>query len=375
MRGSYSWIKHLNNNFWERVVRSTYLDLPSLSIFRIVAGIFLLASHMPSYGWIASVPKTFFSPPVFSIANMFHTFPGDTFFFILDCLILASLAFVTLGIKARVSSFIFFACCLTGLSFQYSFGKISHVILAFMLFGCMAFSGWGRHLALWPDKATKTDDPAKCLSLFSVLICFGMFSAGFEKAFVWLDFDLSFNGFLAWSQDTIVNSKMHYLLAPYVKYFPHLMLELFDYTAVIFELSPLLFLLHSKRGWRLWLLVASIFHLANALLLNIPFPLHSIVYLVFIDFSWLHDKIKSRLINPRFRYGAIASVVLVALVRLVQIMIGQNIISAFFSIEGAALLNLYLSIMIWCIVIFLIARSVLSESFSKGHQEPAKTYG
>lgn len=280
------------------------------------------------------MPKTFFNPPVFSLANIFDSFPGETFFLVLDCLVFLSLICLTLGIKARISALVYLVVCLVGINFQYSFGKISHIILAYLMMGCMAFSGWGKYLAIWPDKESRFDNTAKSLSLFSVLICFGMFTAGFEKALVWMDFDLSLNGFLNWSQNSIFNSKKHFLFAPYVRYFPAILLELFDYTAVLFELSPLIFLLHSRRSWKIWLSMACTFHLTNILLLNIPFPLHIIVYLVFVDFTWLYQKLQYYLSLFYFKCIAAGIIFLIVLIRCMHLVFDQSIVSVFFESDG-----------------------------------------
>lgn len=318
----------------------------------------MLAFYMPTFNWLSEIPKAFFHPPFLSIASLFPTFPGKEFFLVLDGIVLASLVCVVMGIKARASSLVFCITCLIGLNFQYSLGKISHTILAYLLFGCFAFSGWGRYLAVWKDKESKLDNPAKCLSLFAVLLCFGMFTAGFEKALQWIDFDLRYNGFLSWSLNSIFRDYKYHLLAPFVRYFPVPVLEVFDYMAVMFELSPLLFLLHSKSSWKVWLLIASVFHFTNALLLNIPYPMHIIVYLAFIGFKWLYNHLTRILSNRTFKwYGGIAiSIVVVA--RLAEIVVGQDIISMMFSVDQIFLFHLYFTLLLWGLVIVLLTKSL-----------------
>jgi hypothetical protein len=102
---------------------------------------------------------------------------------------------------------------------------------------------------------------------------------------VWLDFDLSRNGYLAWFYFGYFNMGRHHLLAPAVFSFPVWLFELFDYTAVLFENSGFIWLLLGRRPWRMWLLVAAGFHLTNTLLLNIPFDVHLPVLLAFTDLS------------------------------------------------------------------------------------------
>ena len=365
MKKYFTWISNLNRLFWERVVRSTYVDAKSLSVFRIIVGLFLLLCHMPSFGWIGDMPKTFFNPPVLSLTNLFDSFPDKTFFVILDSLVLLSLVCVTLGIKARISAMVYLVVCLVGLNFQYSFGKISHPILSYIMMGCMAFSGWGKHLAILPDGESKLDNTAKSLSLFSILICFGMFTAGLEKAIVWIDFDTTFNGLVNWSLIGIFEYYRLDFFAPYVPHFPPVLLEFFDYTAVFFELSPLLFLPYSRKGWKLWLLMACTFHLANILLLNIPFQAHFIVYLAFVDFTWLYHKLRHYLSLPHVKHIATSVFALIVLIRIIQLLFGETIVSVFLKLDEGVLLNLYLSAIIWCVAILLIVKDIFQERLRK----------
>ena len=292
MRTLYTWTNSLNELFWERVVRSTALGAESLSAFRVVFSFFLLITHTP-FNWIASAPRALFNPPVLSLANLFDGFPGRAFFIALDAASLLSLACLAVGIRARTATIVYLLAAIIGQSFQYSFGKIDHPIMLYALLGCMTFSGWGRYLAVLRDKKTKSDSTIRSLSLLSVLLCFAMFTAGFEKALNWVDFDLKTNGFISWFRLGYYVYDRQFLLAHLVNYFPPLLLELFDYAAVALELSPLFFLLHSRKGWQVWLLIVCTFHLVNTLLLNIAFIENTMVYLVFIDFTGLYHKLRS----------------------------------------------------------------------------------
>lgn len=365
MKTFFTWIDKLNQRFWARVVSSTALDVRSLSAFRIVIGVFLLTIKFTTFGWIADAPQALFYPPIFSVANLFDGFPGETVFFLLDCVLLLSLTCFTLGIKARLSTMIYLVSFVVGLSFNYSFGKIDHsTTLLCVVLACMSFSGWGSHLAILPDKITKVDSPAKSLSLLSVVLCFAMFTAGFPKLLNWIDFDTTTNGFLSWYRIGFYSLGKQYFLAPYVQHLPALVFELFDYAAVLLELTPLLFLLYSRKAWRVWLLLVCLFHLANSLLLNIPFTQNSLVYLVFIDFSWLYRKIRANL--PLVKYSVVAFVLLFASTRLVLIFTQSQLLNAV-SPETEMQLTLYLDVAVWVVSIAFIANSILS-----GDHTPAK---
>ncbi|WP_210466703.1 hypothetical protein [Rufibacter roseolus] len=372
MKTLYAWTNKVNTLFWERVCLSTTPEnVKALSAFRIVVGLFMLAIYVPSFSWIAGAPQALFTPPLLSLANLFGGFPAPTFFYLLDGVVLLSLVCFTIGVKARISTLVFLLACLIGLSFNFSFGKIDHSILIYSLLLCMSFSGWGRHLAVLPDKASRFDSPSKSLSLLSILLCFAMFSAGFEKALSWLDFDPTKNGFLGWFNDGYYTLDRHYLLADYVNYFPPLLLEVFDYTAVVFELSPLFFLLHSRKAWRLWLLIACTFHVTNTFLLNIPFIANSMVYLAFTDFTWLYEKMSNLLKRSYVKALGTGAIVLLLIMR------GKE---AYYLDTSAALLSpsdktelkLYLGLLLWIFAIILIARSLLHRRPTATIREPNK---
>lgn len=361
MKNFINYLDNYNNFFWEKISINTYVPQKSLSVFRIMAGFFLLSTYIPSFNWIGSVPQTFFYPPMLSLANLFDQFISKDLFLILDILILICLIFIIVGVRASIFSFCYILLCLFGLQFKYSFGKIDHGIFQYVLIGCMAFSGWGSSLAIIPDEIPSKERVAKGLSLLGFLICFGMFTAGFGKSFVWLDFDSSQNGFLAWSNFAIFLESRTYLLAPYVKYIPIFLLEVFDYSAVAFEMLPLFFLLYSRKSWRFWLLIASTFHLANIILLNVSFTIHFIVYLAFIDFSLRHSKIESLISVFKVKLFAFGSLGLIVIIRLFMIF-DHGLIINFIDPRREILFSLYFVIIIWLIAIAIFIYSILEDS-------------
>jgi hypothetical protein len=127
-------------------------------------------------------------------------------------------------------------------------------------------------------------------AVLSVIICFGMFTAGFEKLLRWVDFDLSTSGFLSWFYSGYFSLGQTFILADLVFIFPPLINEILDYSAVVFELSPFFFLLAGACFWKAWLLVACIFHFTNTCLLNITFDTHLVVYCSFFLYPLLQEK-------------------------------------------------------------------------------------
>lgn len=355
MKKIYHYAEQLNNIFWKRVTQSTLIKESSLGIFRWIFGIFLLLFFVPQFSWIAQVPNAFFNPPYLSLANLLTQFPGDLFFKILTLLIITSLVCLTIGIKARLSSSIFLFCWFIGNNFQYSFGKIDHEIMMLALLLCMIFSNWGRHYALIADKPLSRNSSQQALALFSVLLAFGFFTAGLAKALNWVDFDFSTNGFLSWFYSGYYNLNRTLLLAPTILYLPKWIFEFFDYAAVVFELSAFIALLSSRKWWRIWLLVACLFHLSNTLLLNISFFNHFLVYLVFVDFSRFKNQIFGRFkpsLTKKISYFLTGLVLCLSLPYFLGIILGG-------AVELFPNMRLYISVIVWIVGAIIILSDLL----------------
>ncbi|KEO72062.1 hypothetical protein [Anditalea andensis] len=304
MRRLFTSIEHINRALWSRVNNATYVNTDSLGIFRAITGIFLLYYYF-SYTWISDLPQALFNPPILSIANLFDSFPSYYLLRIIDVGRLILLVAIIIGLKTRITSLIWLILTIIAASFQYSLGKIDHdgALLLAMVF-VLSYSGWGKAFAVWPDTNSRYDSTAGSMAVFAVIICYGMFTAGMGKAMVWVDFDLQTSGFASWYYLGLYDLNRDRLLAEYVPMIPFHFYEILDYAAVLLELSPFLFILMGRKAWLFWLLTASLFHLGNVLLLNIPFANHVLVYLAFIDMSGLTQWLKQ---NKRIIYLALGT--------------------------------------------------------------------
>jgi hypothetical protein len=179
-----------------------------------------------------------------------------------------------------------------------------------LIFLLLAFTNSGVKYALIPDKKTVFHNVS--IAVFALCLVFAFFTAGYEKAFVWLDFDLSTSGINYWFYGGYFTQFRTRFLADYFLQVPSLVKEFMDYTAVFFELSGIFFLLYNKKTWLLYLLLAAFFHLSNTLILNISFLSHFTVYGI-----WLLSPVLIRnkwyffiLIIPLFFSGLILPVIL-----------------------------------------------------------------
>ena len=263
---------------WTRVRDATSVSDEGASLFRIVYAIYVFLIAMPTFSWVGEVPQGLYEPPPWSFAGFFHGFPPTAFFKGIDLILPVLLLAVGLGVRARIAGLLFALIAIVGSSFAYSLGKIDHDILFYMVPVCMAFSNWGVGNALVPDR-TK---PGFGHAILACLIAFGLFTAGLEKAYVWLDADLGTSGFMSWFVSGYYDLGRDYLLAPLVLKLDPRLFEMADYTAVVFELSGFFFLLAGRRWWLSWLTAACAFHLVNTLLLNIAFVNYAPVYGCFL---------------------------------------------------------------------------------------------
>lgn len=282
--------------FFKRITEITDINEKHLSFYRVFFGIISLFYFRPKFSWISSIPDSLFLPKPFNIANLFGGFPPPIYFEITDYLIIIFLIATIIGFFSRVALLGLFLLTIINNGFGYSLGKIDHYIFESIIFLVFAFTNSATSFAIRPEK--KINVHSKTLMFFGITIIFGYFTAGLQKAYHWIDFDLTTNGFLRWVYDLYFPATQKPLLAEFFLNANPVLLELIDYSGVLFELSGILFLLYSKLSWRIYLIFASFFHLANALILNIPFTIHFLVFGI-----WLLSSVLFRYKKATFLFG------------------------------------------------------------------------
>ncbi|MCB0768633.1 MAG: hypothetical protein KDC00_14355 [Flavobacteriales bacterium] len=276
--------------FAQRIRENTWIDTRSLAFFRVLYGLAVLLFLRPSYAWLEGVPPTFFSPPLLSLANLFDRFPPKTFFTTLNVLLILFATLLTIGLRTRIAAFGLLSVMIIGNSFHFSLGKVDHPILLLCVLISLSSSDWGEHFSVDAlidrGKATvpnRTTD----LALLATIIAFAFITAGFGKALVWLDFDFSTGGFLAWLLVKYHSASNTALLATWAVNMPYRWLwEFADIFAVVFELGFFWALMRRKR-WIVWVIIWCSFHIVNTLVLNLSFVMNAIVVLAFFPWSQL----------------------------------------------------------------------------------------
>jgi hypothetical protein len=359
MTESLTFVERSLTIFWRRIEDTCSNDVGSLGIFRIFWGTYILFFFAPYSAFVGQIPQSFYNPPVLSLASLLAGFPPYWLMLVGDLVRIWLVVLITIGFKTRLCTIVF--CFLTFIStnFVYSFGKIDHDTLVWTVGLCLAFTDWGVPYALVPDPRINPNIARRALATAGLLLAFAMFTAGFEKALHWINFDLSTSGFLSWFYSGYYTLDRKLLLAPVVLKIPAHFFKILDFLAVTFELSPFFFLLSGRIAWRTWLLIATFFHIANALLLNIPFHIHVLVYLPFVAFSRLFgrsnvrdsakDAVRSR------RVPVIVSTIILGVAHTAQRLKGGG--SQFLFIEGGSVvrLTLYVSLVLLTLCATMIA--------------------
>ena len=271
--------KELYSNIWNRIISTTKVDSGIISNYQKIFIIAFLIMFFPSTdSWISNVPDALYNPPKISIATFFTGFPDPWVIMTFNVLIVIGLVFIGLNRYTFIAGILTVVFLIIKFNLKFSLGKIDHNFLIIATLLCFTLGNW---------KAIKGKEngrlPIPPETLLGILIAFAMFTAGYQKAIEWIDFDMSRNGFLSWFNPGYYAGGRDLMLAPMVLDFPPIVIELFDYIAVFFELSAIVILFTGKRLlWKKWVLFALLFHIVVLLFLNIMFLTHLMVYLPFL---------------------------------------------------------------------------------------------
>jgi len=352
MKGTLNYIDGFLGNIFNRIENSSRVDTQSLAYFRIFIGIFMLSHYLPEWLWFGDAPQAFFNPHMGTAAILWDGFWGKNLYFLLDLANILFFACITLGIRTRLSFIILFVINYIGYSFEFSFGKIDHEVHLFLIILIvLAFTNIGTKTALIKDKELKPHFQKWALSLLCIYIAFGFFTAGLPKFLRWVDFDITQIGFLDWFYKGYFTYDRHLLLADSVFSTPDIVMEIADHIAPTIELISFVFLLWSRKVWRIYLIILCFFHLGNTLLLNIEFALNITCYGIFLIAPFL-SYIRGYL--PKGQKAKTLLIVLVAV--LVSIQIGSEIYYwdhtyevGYYSEKFA--IDSYISVVMWILTI------------------------
>jgi len=275
-------MSRLSDLLWGRLTQTCAVPRDSLRILRPVVCVFLLLAAAPNFGWLDSTPRGLFDPPRLGIANVVGM-PPSPFFAALDGSIVLAIVGVMFGVAQRTLTWALVAANIVGISFAYTFGKIDHTqVFLLVVLASMAYCDWGESLQ---EEATAQRRCDVALAVAGGSLAFGFATAAVPKLLSWVDLNLGTSGILSWYFPGRVELWRTGLLTGATSHIPVALLELLDVVAPLFELAAVAAVLWSRRAWLGYLVAASFFHLANVLLLEIPFVPQAFLYVVFVDLT------------------------------------------------------------------------------------------
>ena len=366
MKKFFDWIELKLEYLWNRAEKAVENDDRSLSIVRILYGLFILVFLKLDFAWIGDIPQGFFSPRFLSLSILFQGFPSYFVMRAIEIILMLLGLFILLGIKSRWTGIGFVITYVIANSFHFSFGKISHGSIMFITFILgLSFTNWGVNNAIVPDRQVTAKTQKRVLAILAVVLCFGMFTAGWEKALNWFDFNLETGGFMSWFYKGYFTQGRDDFLAPLILKIPPKLFELADYSAVIFELIPIFALLAGRKWWLVWLSIACVFHLANTLLLNINFISHAPVYLTFasLNFGSIGKQQKDLIHSQKLMAFVSGMGFFITLHYLINFGLNRPIISPLTYVTNlwgdGDLAKLYFSLIIWVLSVLVITLNLL----------------
>jgi hypothetical protein len=280
------FVKALNNYLEWLSTEAYQVGEEGLAIYRIVYALFILFYGVPGFVWVGQNPDVFFWPPRASLPGLFFEgFPSTVVLALLSGGVCLSLLFILIGRYTRTASVLFSVLTVVGLSFSFSFGKIDHNLIVWVVPFFMAWSGWGRRFSL--DARSPASPPVRGIpvAIVALLIGFCMFTAGAQK--VWGGW-LNPGTHAAYGhvyQAVEVFGRTPPLASAILGIDSSLILESFDYLVVAFEVGFLVAVLHplALRGF---LAGAFLFHAGVYLTMGIRTEILTIVYLlVLVDWD------------------------------------------------------------------------------------------
>ena len=264
----------------------------SLGLYRICYALFLLIFGVPNFTWISYFPSVLYNPPLLSLHTFLSGFPSHWFLLLLSIGACVSTLLLLFGYKTRQVSVLLAVLVFTGKSFSYSFGKIDHDFLIWIIPLIMSSSNWGAAYSLDAKQSQQGREVQEWpVVLLALILCLGMFSAGLPKLLEgWLDVSThAVRGHFL--REYYLNERQELLAPFFLNLGSPFIWEFFDYAGVLLELS-FLFAFIRPNLFRFFVVCAIFFHVFNYLMLNISFTVNFILYLLFIDWGVVIGKLR-----------------------------------------------------------------------------------
>lgn len=284
------WSDHL-------IFRDYAVPPAGLGLYRICYAAFFLIFGIPNFSWIAQNPDAFYAPPFLSLGIFFDGFPS---YIVLQSVSLAiCILFVMLlfGVFTRTASFLLPALIIFGETFAYSFGKIDHDLMIWLIPWLLGLAGWGNSYSIdCLRKNGKNTTEAWPIAMAALLLGFAFFTAGTAKIMGgWLDWSTQASRFYVMQSELVFNRTT--LLGSFsLQLLPDVVWEFADYATVFFEAGFLVAVIN-KKVFQRFIFAALFFHLFIFLTMGITTSWLYIVYLLFINWPPLLQQLNLKKIR------------------------------------------------------------------------------
>lgn len=273
--------------WWDRLILTGYAPgARALALCRMVFAGFLLFFLMQRMDWVAEYPEVFFAPAP-GLARWMPGFAPSIFLHFLNGIALICLLALFVGWYTRLVSLLFSGIFFCYLVLAQGFGKIDHILLVATFPALMAFTNWGGALSVDAIRRGKQQQVAHWPLVFLALVIgFSYFTSGVFKVMGgWLELDTQAaygNVFM----NAIANDR-HLLLSDFfAELHAPFFWEMADWGIVLLDFGFLPAVLF-PRIFRVWVALASFFHLQILLSMGIDFSLFAVMYMPFLAWNQL----------------------------------------------------------------------------------------
>ncbi|MDA0347123.1 MAG: hypothetical protein O3C43_02355 [Verrucomicrobia bacterium] len=276
-------------------------------LFRISFAVYMLAFvGLPELTYLSELPDDFFHPHQFSLGQFAPGFPGYLFLKVLGLIIVFLFLCILFGYRTRTASIVSVVLVIFAKTFVYSLGQINHDFIVWLVPVAGAFANWGAAYSIDSSNKQsfgKEESQSWPIVFLVVTFCFAMALSGYQK-FLGGWADLYANPVQQNLARMFIVVQRQDFLAPALNTFDNFFLwKALDYLTLIFEIGILIGIFFPKI-FRLFLMVAVVFHLSNLLILNIDFSFNFAFYALFLPWpricNWIDRSKDIHFLMARF---------------------------------------------------------------------------
>lgn len=285
----------------EGVDRWIFLGWPvtpeGLAIVRILYAGLGLVIGTPRWAWAGRLPHALWNPEPGPL-RLLPGPPGPIVMVALQMVFVAALVALLVGWRTPAMSVAVTVIGATGFGITYAMGNYDHSFMGVLTPAVLAPSGWGARWSVDAAQGRRPDVEGWPVRLLAWLLGLAMLTSAYPKIRSgWLDVhshavlgQLASQYFVHGRHALLATQSIHLQVGGFW--------ELFDDLTVLVE-GGFVFAVLTVSGTRLWTAMAAVFHAAVLLMINIPFSANLLVYIAFVDWSFISRRFETSMPHPR----------------------------------------------------------------------------